>query len=1046
MFVDPGAPQMQPMLGSSHYPPSFSYAQPYNHAQHTGGALLANQLASGVAGAANTGLAMGSLAASGAGLLNLASRGTTFMGLTRAPILASSLIGTAPGSGVMMGLAGGPIGIGLMAGSAAAYLAQHGIQNANMVGNIFGNMQFANAAGDPRTGRGFSQRDLMTIQRGIHNIEANNPFVSMSDALRATERFTEMGMHQGVQDAEKLAKRVTQLGKTMHEMARQLGTSMEEAGTFLRDMRGSGFYSARDVMGNTANMTLMRGFGMTSEQFAGMQRAGAGITRGSMMSGKAGAGMVTAKAAEFMQAFNSGAMSPEQAMDMTGTNTPLEAAQMLAQQTLSGTMQGLSGGLGSAMLLAAGQVDQSGKFTGKVDAGILQRMSSGGMTRDEMMRIGGLKRNTREGQMSFVARKQDITESMLESEQGQEALFGMIRSLTEQQFGPGAGDDQDAFQLVAETQFNMDRRTVRNLQKLRDTRRQRMEALAQELRTSERAAEMKENRTLGGLVTKIKGGFSDVFESATMPFSEYYRDTSQNIIDAERYLLGGGNDVIAGVSQQTIDRGIVDSMVASVQGRGGPSVNIGIGDVARLAAASGDVGSIRRALPKLTEENLRRVAAFNRERGSDVFTTLAQFVENGGDITNRSEQLRLARKFGLGLNAPGGMMTDADRDQFFALIAEQGGDLGQNLAVQANVGRLDGGTSTKDLQQLQKDMKDAMQGGFRAEDIDSYGGVGVFGMTGGGGMASIAAGSALGAAAGGLVSVGLLAVTNYNSATEDAMDRIQSGGEGTALLEKYADNQEVIDRALQGVTSDKDYEKVAENLNKRFGLNLTGADLKDVNLVLENKTGKKATQRANGGVQQKDKDDLSKAAKDLSAGVLVKKQKEALQGLVTAATATGLKLGGGDTQSQIRSAIEQLAAQNFTASSTDDVNTQILGQGVEVFKALEVAQKGGLTLEEAKTASGLSEEMLANLVTGLGGTLSDRGTIQNVDQKELNSAIAATRTQAVTISGKQEQFLNAGLSEAERQSMSIFKTAQMVDGLYEKLKTEKIITMDPEAN
>jgi hypothetical protein len=28
--------------------------------------------------------------------------------------------------------------------------------------------------------------------------------------------------------------------------------------------------------------------------------------------------------------------------------------------------------------------------------------------------------------------------------------------------------------------------------------------------------------------------------------------------------------------------------------------------------------------------------------------------------------------------------------------------------------------------------------------------------------------------------------------------------------------------------------------------------------------------------------------------------------------------------------------------------------------------------------------------------------------------------------------------------MSIFKTAQMVDGLYEKLKTEKIITMDPE--
>lgn len=1020
MYADPGMPQMQPMLGSSHYPPSFSYAQAEPHAQYRGGALMGNQLVSGGLGAAQGIVGAGQSLAMGAGLINMGTSYAASKGLMASPLFASRLIGTAAGSSLGMGLLGGPVGIGLLAAQTTLGMAQTGVHNANMVGNMFGNMQFANAAGDPRTGRGFSQRDLMTLQRGIHNIEANNPFVSMSDALRATERFTEMGMHQGVQDAEKLAKRVTQLGKTMHEMARQLGTSMEEAGTFLRDMRGSGFYSARDVMGNTANMTLMRGFGMTSEQFAGMQRAGAGITRGSMMSGKAGAGMVTAKAAEFMQAFNSGAMSSEQAMDMTGASTPLEAAQMLAQQTLSGTMQGLSGGLGSAMLLAAGQVDESGKFTGKVDAGILQRMASGGMTRDEMMRLGGLKRNTRQGQMSFVARKQDITESMLESEQGQEALFGMIRSLTEQQFGPGAGDDQDAFQLVAETQFNMDRRTVRNLQKLRDTRKQRMASLAQELRANERAAELKENRTLGGLVTKVSGTFSDIYESATMPFSEYYRDVAGGLVDVERTVLGGGDDVTAGLSQQTIDRGIVDSMVASVQGRGGPSVNLGIGDVARLAAVSGDVGSIRGALPALTEETKKAVG------GRDVAAIVANFKEQGYDISDPTMKRILAQQ--LGVASLGGDYDNYDRDQLHALLAEQGGEIGQKLAVQANLGRVDGGSSTKDLKQLQKDMKDAMKGGFMLTDIDSY------------------AESTLGRAGLFRAIPHLAAITAFNTDTEEAIRRLQTGGEGTALLEKYADSQKEIDGILQGVVTDEEYEDAAKKINSKFGLKVTGAELKDINLVLENRTGKKATDRANGGVSQKDKDELSKAAKNLNQGTLNEKQQKALQGLVTAAVAKGVATGGGDAQSQIRSAIEQLAAQNFTASTEDDANTQMLGQGVEVFKALEAAQKGGLTLEEATKASGLSEEMLTSLVTGLGGTLSDRGVIQNVDQKELNSAIAASRTQAVTISGKQEQFLNAGLSEAERQSMSIFKTAQMVDGLYEKLKTEKIITMDPEAN
>jgi hypothetical protein len=718
---------------------------------------------------------------------------------------------------------------------------------------------------------------------------------------------------------------------------------------------------------------------------------------------------VTAKAAEFMQAFNSGAMSPEQAMDMTGASTPLEAAQMLAQQTLSGTMQGLSGGLGSAMLLAAGQVDESGRFTGKVDAGILQRMASGSMTRDEMMRIGGLKRNTREGQMSFVARTQDITESMLESEQGQEALFGMIRSLTEQQFGEGMGDDQDAFQLVAETQLNMDRRTVRNLQKLRDTRRQRMAALAQELRTSERAAELKENRTLGGLVTKISGTFSDIYESATMPFSEFYTETTGGFQDAERILLGGGDDVTAGLSQRTVDQSLVASELASLRGQGSSSVKLGIGDVARLAAASGDVGSIRGALPTLTEETKKAVG------GRDVAAIVANFKEKGYDISDPTMKRILAQLLGV---APlRGDRDNYDQDQLHALLAEQGGEIGQKLAVQANLDRFDGGSSTKDLKQLQKDMKDAMKGGFMLTDVDSYGDSKFAKLFFAGGLTAI------------------------DTDAEEAIDRLQTGGEGTALLEKYSDNQAAIDRILGGVVTDEEYETAAKQINAQFGLKVTAGELKDVNTVLTHRTGKSATDRRIGGVSKEIKDSLSGAAKALSKGTYTEKETKQLQSLITAATAAGLSLEGSSDNSKIQDAIKQLAAKGFTATTQDDLATRTLGLGVEVFQQLKVSEKGGLTIDEAVSASGLDKETLTNLITGMGGSIGERGIISTSDSEQLRATIAGMTTKAVGISAKQEQFLNAGMSETERQSLSVFKTAQMVDSLYEKLKAEKIISI-----
>jgi hypothetical protein len=921
-----------------------------------------------------------------------------------------------------------------MAAGAVAGAGMHGVQTANQVGAMFGNMQFANAGGDPRTGRGFSQRDLMTLQRGIHNIEANNPFVSMSDAMRAADRFTEMGMQQGLQDAEKLAKKVTQLGKTMHAMARQLGTSMEEAGAIFKDMRGAGFYSAQDVMGNTANMTLMRGFGMTSDQFAGMQRAGAGMTRSAMMSGKAGASVVTSKTAEFMSAIRSGAMDANQMMDMTGASTPLEAAQMLAQQTLSGTMQGLSGGLGTAMLLAAGQTDKSGKFTGEVDAGILQKMATGSMTRDEMNRLGGRKRDSREGQASFVARKQDITESMLESEMGQEALFGMIRSLTEQQFGAGKGDDQDLFQLVAETQFNMDRRTVRNLQKLKDTRAQRLRDLAQELKTNERAAELKENYTLGGLYQKISGTVGDAYESATMPFSEAYREISGGLQDVERRMLDGGS-ISVGVSAQGLREQMLATSAASARGEVvGTSKNLTIGDAARLSAVRGDLGIMRAAMPTLTDATSSAFA----KSGVDISREMNLLRERGGTL-NKTEMDRLAVRLGLAQGktpikegAASGV-TKYDKDQLYALIAQKGGDSGARLVAEANVKRREQADSLESLKAAQDEMAAALGADAQITNVD-----GTLGKAVTAAIAIAPVGIPLKIAGAGILGI--------DTDLEEAVDAIKGGGEATGLLKIYGKNQEAVDQILAGVFKDDEYEVAAKKINARFGLNVTAADLKSVNAAL-GQFGP-ATQRLSDPKIKGKAQKIGAIAEKIEIGHAGKKIESALVELRRAGTISGADTANiADNEAAIGESIKQLADKGFIAQASDTASQRVLGFGVEAYRGLQTAAKDGLTVKEIAAATQMSDADVTELIgTGL-GTVSANGKVTAQDQQKLIQQLATFATKNLSTAKNQEQFLNAGMSETERQSLSVYKTAEMVDALWSKLKTEGVIKVaDPAGN
>lgn len=1015
---------MMPTLGSAHYPPTFSYAQPYPHPEMGLGMGMGASLAGGAVGAAG-----GLVDAANKGLMGVgAIQGVTgiasMLGLMKAPLLSTGFLGAATGAslggmtGIGLSMLGGPLGIGLSAIGGGISVARQGISNANQVSSLFGNMQFANGGGDPRTGRGFSQQDLATLQRGITNISANNPFISMTDAMRTADRFTEAGMHQGIQDAEKLAKKVTQLGKSLHEMARHLGTSMEESGTIFKQMKNAGYYNQQDVMGNVQNMTLMRGYGMSSEQFSQMQMAGAGITRSAQMSGRAGAGMLTSKTADFMSLIKTGKMDATEMMDITGASTPLEAAQLMAQQTLAGTMQGLQGGLGTAMLLAMGKTDRSGKFTGEVDATVMDRMRSGKMTRSEMLEIGAGKRSTRQGQVSFMAKRQDISETLLESEQAQEALFGMVKSLARQLGGEGAGEDEDFLQLVAETQMNIDRRTFRALQKLSETRQRRATESLRELRTNERAAILKEERSLGGLYTKITGTFNDALMTPmAAAASEGYRETIGAFADLERKFLGS-NDVTMAASSRLLEDFLVGSDRA-VEGTNSAGIKVTLGDTARAASMQGNFGLFEEVAGSMDTGQYRAKLdrAFNSKerlvKGQGLENYLAGIREGGisgrlgfADKSLTEGQLReIAVKAGINTQ-------DLDSEKLLAAIAQSGGDIGMEMAAEAALSLGTGGGTERSIELLQKDMRASLSSPslFTLDEENAILGVG--------GLSFL-----------------------FDSAGETARSAISQGGDAADLLSQYEDKQQEIDLILSGGVDDpKRAEKAAQKLSKAFGLKLTAEDVRNLDTALKEKTGKKAFERAQaGGVDPKVKKDIAGAARRLVQATAGEKFDIAQRSLVTA---SGRQFSG-SLQEQLQMAIQDAAERGLTADTTDDAATRTLAYGGDVFKKLQSASTDGLTRSELKSILPFDDDTIDKLLVS-GGAEMQGGAITAADQTELSKFLASKAATSLSLSSEQETFLNAGLSPMERQSLSVQKTAELVDKLYRDYLKIEPGTSNPE--
>ena len=1061
-----GMMQAQPAMGMSQYPPQFSYAQagnPSAGAPAMGGAAVMGGMAGGINAVSSVAnyVAMPSMVA-GMGQLGLAGAGV--LGFS-SPALAGGLATVA--GGLPAGLLGAA-GLGFAGATASAMSS--GMRQTNQVNQMFGGMQFANMGGDPGTGRGFSQNSLGAIQRGIGAIDANNPFISMSDAVRATERFTDMGMHQGVQDAERMAKKITEMGKTMHQMARIMGTSMEEAGQAMGSMRSSGFYSASDVMGNTTSMNVMRGYGMTSDRFSGMQASGASATRSAQMSGRAGAGFVTSSAMDIMGGIRAGTISGEQIMDITGGRDPLEAAQIMAQQSLGATMQGFSGSGGRSILAAIGTM-KDGKYTGGVDANLMRKGATGQLTYHDTTRIGAGKIGSGRGaQLSFEANQQDIMDSALQNPEASNMLLGILRSQAKEM----KDESDEMVQQLAKTQFNMDRRQFRILSRMAEQRKEGHRARLAEIKRDEdassRAADIRENRSLGGALQKVTGGAADIWQQgAVKPWADFSRDVVEGFQDLERWHYGTTN---MEVSSSAIRSVVMDGTATA------PALSSSPMAAARQALSTGRMSEFVGSLGAVDTEGINLAGidkgaqvAMSSSRG----TLMQRKVTGTSDRMDKLEALRAqVRSQKSGLSA----------DQVDAVISKSG-DAGARLVAQerartnvlqdiggAILGRKGADTTNQDHLAAVSGLDDEMFTGEKAR--------GLVGMNVGGAMIALGVAGAVlatgglgllpalalgGAAVAAGVATGAWGINARfgDSDLDDMREELTSGKSGTELVAAYTDPamQTKIDAIISSSeaaagTKEKGRAAAAKKLSRLLMRPVTERDVEIADTVMAKRTGKNAAERK-AGLSKKEREAVSQVAG--AAGVTVsgeaaKRVLGGLQGLGSELSGMGLgaaadKLSSSsslrDSYTQLAGALESGVSSGLAIADDASGSQQIFGMGMETLGDLQRAGEGGLTLTEMATATNFSEADIRKIMEAEGITATNGSVTNAADMKKISGALAA-RVVGATLAGGEEgiqRAINAGMSNEERVSQSLAdsavshaKSREMLEALSKKVGLE----------
>lgn len=506
----------------------------------------------------------------------LAMAGMGMMGLD--PLSMGLRAGiTAYGGGAGLGgaaLAGGAVAAPMMAGLAAAsYMGNQVMTGMQQTQQFNSNMRSSFAFFNPASvnGRGFSSGDTREIGNSLRSMAGGSIGAAGFGALghggsglmdqfqlgpsfnelgRMAANMGRMGLADGVRNAKEFNEKFREMMKTVTTIAKEMGTTLEEAQKVMASMKGSGVFSKQGQITSQIRQASIAG-GLATTEVTGMMNIGSQISRMFGGTGRQGARGGIEAIAQVGTAQQAGVLSEEDIYQATGL-TGAEGRRAMAQQQMMQTGSFLKSSKGRWLLASL-----AGK-NGELDPEAVSRFEAGGMSVNDTRQAA--RQNLRGvGRANFIRNEGRLRGAVMEQ------FGGLAPAMAMMGWAQGKGIDihsmGDREMLFMQRQLGMGRDEADALVKMA----RKLPELMQARRTAKEEDVNVQERTLRERDSGLEG-VKRKLEAARDNVNNEMQKVGQDILNAATDRIAAWGNKLAGTYEEHSIQGIREAHQAAMMG------------------------------------------------------------------------------------------------------------------------------------------------------------------------------------------------------------------------------------------------------------------------------------------------------------------------------------------------------------------------------------------------------------------------------------------------------------------------------------------------
>lgn len=366
-----------PSAGTGSYEP-FTGFTPFGHGAGSQAGVGAMQ---GMSTFANASQMVGLGAMGGGFLLGKLGLGTSkaAMGLGR--------VATMTGMTLPASLSMGVITPAIAALQAAATGAQQYAGVQNTMDQAFG----ARVGMGGAFGYGVSRQDALSMTNAMRQMsQIPEMMTDFGELQNAMKKVTQMGLMQGVRDAQEFKTKFTAMTTALREMSKSLGSTLEEALPFLQSSVRQGFLDPGQMQLNVQRTSAATavGIGMSRERMFQLQEQGGSMLRGMGADSRVGAEGIRNFAADLSVAQSMGVFKEQDVSRITGKIGEAGIADLATRFMGAQAQLFQNTGAGRLITAALAKRDEQGNFTGDFDKEMIDKLRLGQITGDELVGRG----------------------------------------------------------------------------------------------------------------------------------------------------------------------------------------------------------------------------------------------------------------------------------------------------------------------------------------------------------------------------------------------------------------------------------------------------------------------------------------------------------------------------------------------------------------------------------------------------------------------------------------------------------------------------------